>query len=500
MKNIKRILIANRGEIAMRIMRTCREMDIETVTVYTDEEKHFPHVFTSQRSINLGSGPLSETYLNMDKLIAIARDNECQAIHPGYGFLSERAAFAKKVEAADLIFIGPKASAIESMGDKKGSKEIAIKVGVPVIPGYHGDDQSAKVLLSEARKMKWPILIKASAGGGGKGMRVVEKEADFNEALESAKREAMNSFGDDRMLIEKYIEHPRHIEVQVFSDSKGNHVHLFERECSIQRRHQKIIEESPSIALTATLRKNICESAVMLSRHINYLGAGTVEFILDRDGSFYFLEMNTRLQVEHPVTEMVTGTDLVEWQIRVARGEELPLKQEEIIQKGHAIEARICSEDPDNNFMPSIGHLYFIGTPTTSHTRFECGMVNGNEVLLNFDPMLAKVISWGETRAQAAHRLTLALEDLPFLGIKTNGEYIARILKNGHFLKGDTYTHFVKTYAEELKTHELTTIEKALMMAQAHWHKGHGAVKKSSDEPSPRESEAWNQLRGFRNS
>ncbi|NCN95356.1 MAG: ATP-grasp domain-containing protein, partial [Bdellovibrionales bacterium] len=290
MKNIKRILIANRGEIAMRIMRTCREMEIETVTVYTDEEQRFPHVFTSNRSVNLGSGPLSETYLNMDKLIAIAKEHECQAIHPGYGFLSERAAFAKKVEAAELIFIGPSAHAIESMGDKKGSKEIAIKVGVPVIPGYHGDEQSAQVLLSEAKKMKWPILIKASAGGGGKGMRVVEKEADFNEALESAKREAMSSFGDDRMLIEKYIEHPRHIEVQVFSDSKGNHVHLFERECSIQRRHQKIIEESPSMALTETLRKQICESAVKLSRHINYLGAGTVEFILDRDGSFYFLE------------------------------------------------------------------------------------------------------------------------------------------------------------------------------------------------------------------
>ncbi|PIP93297.1 MAG: 3-methylcrotonyl-CoA carboxylase [Bdellovibrio sp. CG12_big_fil_rev_8_21_14_0_65_39_13] len=499
MKSIKRILIANRGEIAMRIMRTCREMEIETVTVYTDEEQRFPHVFTSNRSVNLGSGPLSETYLNMDKLIEIAKEHECQAIHPGYGFLSERATFAKKVEAAELIFIGPSARAIESMGDKKGSKEIAIKVGVPVIPGYHGDDQSAQILLAEAKKMKWPILIKASAGGGGKGMRVVEKEADFNEALESAKREAMSSFGDDRMLIEKYIEHPRHIEVQVFSDSKGNHVHLFERECSIQRRHQKIIEESPSMALTATLRKQICESAVKLSRHINYLGAGTVEFILDRDGSFYFLEMNTRLQVEHPVTEMVTGTDLVEWQIRVARGEELPLKQDQIKQKGHAIEARICSEDPDNNFMPSLGHLHFIGTPSTSYTRFECGMVNGNDVLLNFDPMLAKVISWGETRDQAAYRLTLALEDLPFLGVKTNGEYIARILNNDHFLKGETYTHFVKTHAEELKPHQLTSIEKALMMAQVHWHKGHD-TKGPSTEGSSRESEAWGQLKGFRNS
>lgn len=497
-QKIKRILIANRGEIALRIIRTCRELGIETVTLYTEAEARFPHVWMSHRSISLGEGLLSETYLNIDKIVQIALENECQAIHPGYGFLSERAAFAKKVSEAGLIFIGPTPEAITAMGDKKGSKEIALKVGVPVIPGYHGDDQSEQVLLSEAKKMKWPVLIKASAGGGGKGMRVVESESDFKSMLESAKREALNSFGDDRMLIEKYIEHPRHIEVQVFSDAHGNHFHLFERECSIQRRHQKIIEESPSMALTDELRKNICECAVKLSKHINYLGAGTVEFILDRDGSFYFLEMNTRLQVEHPVTEMVVGIDLVEWQIKVAQGEKLPLTQSDIKQHGHAIEARICSEDPDQNFMPSIGHIFHVGNPTTQHTRFECGVVDGNDVLLQFDPMLAKLICWGATREEAAHRLSIALEDVPFLGVKTNAEYIARILRNSHFLRGETFTHFVKTYETELKPEPLKPIEEALMIAQTHWHKGHG--HQSSGEAVHHDySVVWEKLSGFRN-
>lgn len=498
MQKIKRILIANRGEIALRIIRTCRELNIETVTIYTESEKRFPHAYLSDRSVCLGEGALSETYLNMDKIIEIAKREECQAIHPGYGFLSERAVFAKKVNEANLIFIGPTPDAITAMGDKKGSKEIAVKIGVPVIPGYHGDDQSEATLLKEAKKMKWPILIKASAGGGGKGMRVVEREEDFKSSLESAKREAMNAFGDDRMLIEKYIEHPRHIEVQVFSDNHGNHIHLFERECSIQRRHQKIIEESPSIALDAKLRADICACAVKLSSNINYRGAGTVEFILDRDGSFYFLEMNTRLQVEHPVTEMVVGVDLVEWQIRIAQNELLPLKQEEIKQKGHAIEARICSEDPDNNFMPSIGHLYHVGHPTTQYTRFECGVVDGNDVLLQFDPMLAKVISWGKTRDEAAQRLSFALFDTPFLGVKTNAEYIGRILQNKNFLKGDTYTHFVKTYEAELRPSPLKPVEEALLLAQTHWHKGHH--QKGADAPAQNHSSTvWDKLAGFRN-
>jgi 3-methylcrotonyl-CoA carboxylase alpha subunit len=467
MKKINKILIANRGEIALRIIQTCREMNIKTVTIYTEEEKSLPHSFAGDQSYSLGSGALKETYLNQDLLIEIAKKTGADAIHPGYGFLSEKSSFAKKVNAAKIIFIGPTPESIELMGDKKSSKNKILELGVPSIPGYHGDDQSLEILSQAAKKIGFPVLVKASAGGGGKGMRIVEEESEFLAALEGAKREALNSFGDDTVLIEKYIKSPRHIEIQVMSDQHGNHFHLFERECSIQRRYQKIVEESPSPAVTPLLRSQMTEAALKITRGINYQGAGTIELILDTDGKFYFLEMNTRLQVEHPVTEMVTGLDLVKLQIMVASGEKLPFTQNEIKQSGHAIEVRLYAEDPDNDFLPSIGKIKKIGTTSLRHMRLDCGYQDGNEVSISFDPMLAKLISWSEDRNSAANKLVLALNEIVFLGqgLKTNRNYLQRILSSKAFLAGNTFTHFVKTYQQELKLVEATPDECALAIA-----------------------------------
>jgi len=467
-RKIEKILIANRGEIAIRIHKTAKEMGIKTITLYTEEEKDLPHALLGDESVNLGSGPLKETYLNQEKILRIARELKACAIHPGYGFLSEKADFAKKVNSEGLIFIGPSVEAIELMGDKKTSKEKIVELNVPSIPGYHGNNQSPEFLKKEAIKMGFPVLIKASAGGGGKGMRIVTAESDFLSELEGAKREALNAFSDDTVLIEKYIQSPRHIEIQVMSDSHGNHFHLYERECSIQRRYQKIVEESPSTALDANLRLKMTEAALKITRGINYLGAGTVELILDTDGSFYFLEMNTRLQVEHPVTEMVTGLDLVKLQILVAQGEKLNFSQEDIKQKGHAIEVRLYAEDPDNHFLPSIGRIDLIGDLTTENCRLDCGYKDGNHVSTAFDPMLAKLISYGKNRDEAIEKMQLALNEIVFLGneLKTNRDYLKRILSIEPFFKGLTYTHFVKTYADLLKFKEASEDEISLGIAQ----------------------------------
>ncbi len=496
MKQIKKIFIANRGEIALRIIKTCKEMGIKTVTIYTDEEKNLPHSLAGDESYCLGSGPLSETYLNQDKLITIAKKAQADAIHPGYGFLSEKAIFAKKVESNGLIFIGPDSLSIELMGDKKTSKIKIQELGVPSIPGYHGDNQELSNLKNEATKIGYPLLIKASAGGGGKGMRIVEQESEFQSALEAAKRESLNAFGDDTVLLEKYITSPRHIEIQVMSDTHGQHFHLFERECSIQRRYQKIVEESPSPSVNAELREKMTAAAIAITRGINYRGAGTIELILDTDGSFYFLEMNTRLQVEHPVTEMVIGLDLVKLQILVAQGDKLPFKQEDLKQNGHAIEVRLYAEDPDNNFLPSTGIIKSIGETSVLHTRLDCGYVDGNEVSISFDPMLAKLIAWGENRNVAAKSLALALDEVLFLGVQTNRDYLKRILTLPEYLEGKTYTHFVKTYENKLRPQEKSKEAKALAIAAFLF-----SQKKSSNEDVSinNKTDVWAALSGFRN-
>jgi 3-methylcrotonyl-CoA carboxylase alpha subunit len=493
-KNITKILIANRGEIALRVIQTAAAMGIKTVTIYTEEEKDLPHSCAGDESISLGSGALKDTYLNQELIISLALKVGADAIHPGYGFLSEKADFAKKVVAAGIIFIGPSPEAISLMGDKKTSKIKILELGVPSIPGYHGENQEPNHLLKEAIKIGFPVLIKASAGGGGKGMRIVEAEKDFIMNLEGAKREALNAFSDDTVLIEKYIKSPRHIEIQVMSDSHGNHFHLFERECSIQRRYQKIVEESPSTAVTPELRARMTDAAIKITKGINYLGAGTIELILDTDGSFYFLEMNTRLQVEHPVTEMVTGLDLVKLQIIVARGEKLPFTQKDIQQTGHAIEVRLYAEDPDNNFLPSIGTISKIGSTTLRNVRLDSGYRDGNEVSISFDPMLAKLIAFGENRDAAIKTLDLALNEIVFLGkgIKTNRDYLKRILSLEEFKSGKTYTHFVKTYEELLRPVLPTKHEKALAIAAF-------LFNSKTNNQIIAEQNVWDRLTGFRN-
>ncbi|OUR97843.1 hypothetical protein A9Q84_06495 [Halobacteriovorax marinus] len=493
LKKIDKILIANRGEISLRVMKTCKEMGIKSVSLFTEIERDYPHANLADECISLGEGPLSETYLNQDRIIEIAKKCGASAIHPGYGFLSENSVFANKVTSAGLIFIGPRPDSMELMGDKKTSKVEMGKISIPLIPGYHGDNQEDDFLKNEADKMGYPVLIKATAGGGGKGMRAVWKEEEFIEALNSAKREAKNAFGNDIVLIEKFIQNPRHIEVQVMSDTHGNHLHFFERECSIQRRHQKVVEETPSIALTDKIRNDITQTAVNIASGINYEGAGTVEFIMDAAGEFFFLEMNTRLQVEHPITEMVTGCDLVQLQILAAAGLPLPMKQSEIKQSGHAIEVRVYSEDPDNNFMPAIGTISHVGTPELNNVRLDSGYVDGNEVTINFDPMLAKLICWGVDRETAISKTLHSLDEVPFFGIKTNRDYLKRIVGSSPFREGDTFTHFVETHAELLKNVELSDEQKALGIATFLLN------SKSTKASGETIDSSWQRLQGFRN-
>ena len=448
---IKKVLIANRSEIALRIIKTCKKMGIRTVTVYSDDDRALPHAYRSDESYSLGQGGLAQTYLNQDQIIEIAKKSGADAIHPGYGFLSENAQFCEKVISAGLVFIGPTIEAISLMGDKKESKVKMEQIDAPVVPGYHGEDQSKERLKDEAQKIGFPVLIKATAGGGGKGMRIVLEAKEFDEALKAAKREAKNAFGNDQVLLEKYIIRPRHIEVQLVSDSHGQHYHFFERECSIQRRYQKIVEETPSVALNDSLRERICNAAVSIAKGINYLGAGTVEFILDQSGEFYFLEMNTRLQVEHPVTEMVTGFDLVQLQIEVASGEKFEFKQEDIKQKGHAIEVRLYAEDPDNEFLPTVGKIKHIGRSTLEGVRLDSGYDDNNEVSINYDPMIAKLIVHADDRDQALMKMNKSLNEILFSGIKTNRDYLKRVLNHEKFKSGDIHTHFIDECSESLE-------------------------------------------------
>jgi 3-methylcrotonyl-CoA carboxylase alpha subunit len=443
---MKKLLIANRGEIAVRIIRACREAGIRAVAVYSEADRDALHVRLADEAYPIGPAPAVQSYLRADGIIDVAQRAGVDAIHPGYGFLSERAHFARACEAAGITFIGPPAAAIEAMGSKIEAKRIAIAHDVPVVPGYDGDDQSPDTLAGEAERIGYPLLIKASAGGGGKGMRVVGNAAEFSAALDAAKREAKAAFGDDAVLLEKLIREPRHVEIQVFADDHGTTLYLGERECSIQRRHQKIVEESPSVALTPELRVRMGEAAVRVARAVGYRNAGTVEFMLDRDGQFYFLEMNTRLQVEHPVTEFVTGLDLVRLQLAVAQGEPLPLTQNDVALRGHAIEVRVYAEDPVA-MLPSIGRVALFAPPDGSGVRNDVGLQSGDQVSVNYDPMLAKLIVYGPDREGAIEKLQQALNEYAVLGVTTNIPLLSAIAAHPAFAAGDTTTDFLQTYA-----------------------------------------------------
>ncbi|MGV2872131.1 acetyl/propionyl/methylcrotonyl-CoA carboxylase subunit alpha [Colwellia sp. E150_009] len=440
-----KILIANRGEIACRIIKTAKKMGVLTVAVYSDADKDSLHVHMADEAIYIGASPSRESYLLGDKVIAAAVKTGAQAIHPGYGFLSENADFCRACATNGITFIGPPVGAIEAMGSKSAAKNIMEKAKVPLVPGYHGDNQSSSIIKKAADDMGYPVLLKATAGGGGKGMRQVWSEQEFEEGLAAAKREAMSSFGDDTMLVEKYLTQPRHVEIQVFCDNHQNAVYLFERDCSVQRRHQKVIEEAPAFGMSEELRAKMGESAIKSAQAIGYQGAGTVEFLLDIDGSFYFMEMNTRLQVEHPVTEMISGQDLVEWQLRVAAGETLPKTQQELVLNGHAFEARIYAEDPDNDFLPATGKLSLLQTPIESkHVRIDTGVRQGDEVSVYYDPMIAKLIVWDESREKALKRLSKALSEYRINGVTTNIDFLYNLTTSKPFIEEDIDTSFIE--------------------------------------------------------
>jgi len=443
-----KILIANRGEIAVRVARTARRMGIRTIAVYSDADKDALHVAACDEAYRLGPPPPRESYLDGDLIIAIAKKAGAQAIHPGYGFLSENEHFAAACAKKGLVFIGPPPAAIAAMGSKSAAKKIMGAAKVPLVPGYHGDDQTPSLLADEAKKIGYPVLIKATAGGGGKGMKIAERPAEFAAALASAQREAKSSFGDERVLIEKYLTAPRHIEIQVFADTHGNAVYLFERDCSVQRRHQKVLEEAPAPGMKPEHRRAMGEAAVAAAKAIGYVGAGTVEFIATegfaRYGTFYFMEMNTRLQVEHPVTEMITGQDLVEWQLRVAAGEPLPKRQEDLAIDGHAIEARIYAEDPDRGFLPSIGRLVHVAAPTCGpDVRVDTGVRAGDEISPWYDPMIAKLVVHGEDRAAALRRLADALAAYEIVGVATNVAFLQRVVAHDAFASGNVDTGLI---------------------------------------------------------
>ena len=447
----KKILIANRGEIACRIARTARRMGIVPVAVYSDADAQALHVRAHEQAIHIGAGPATESYLNIERLIDAARRSGAEAVHPGYGFLSENAPFAQACADAGLVFIGPSVEAIRVMGSKSEAKAIVARHDVPLVPGYYGDEQSSSFLAQQAEAIGMPVLIKATAGGGVRGMRVVRRIEEFADALASAQREAKNAFADPRVLIEKYVEAPRHIEVQVFGDSHGNVVHLFERDCSLQRRHQKVIEEAPAVQLTDAQRDVLYRSAIAAAKAIHYTGAGTVEFVIAGDGSVYFIEMNTRLQVEHPVTEMITGLDLVEWQLRVAAGEPLPLTQDRIVKQGHAVEVRLYAEDPAQDFKPSIGRIRNVRMPSPSPTvRVDAGVESGDSITPFYDAMFAKLITVGSDREQALQAMAAALGDTALTGVVTNVDYLKRIGTHPAYLAGGFTTHFVEDYREAL--------------------------------------------------
>lgn len=464
---MKKILIANRGEIALRVMRTAQKMGIKTVAVYSVADRNAPHVKFADEAVLIGEAPSNQSYLLGDKIIEVAKQLGVDGIHPGYGFLSENADFAEKAEKNGIAFIGPRSKAIKIMGSKLAAKEAVKAYDIPMVPGLDEAITDVAKAKQVAKEIGFPILIKASAGGGGKGMRVVEKEEEFESQMQRAISEATSAFGDGSVFIEKYVGSPRHIEIQVMADTHGNVVHLFERECSVQRRHQKVVEEAPSAVLTPQIRKAMGEAAVKVAKSCDYVGAGTVEFLLDENKNFYFLEMNTRLQVEHPVTEMITGIDLVEMQIRVARGEVLPIKQEDLSIKGHALELRVYAEDPLNDFLPSIGNLSVYRLPEGKGVRVDNGIEQGMDVPIYYDPMLAKLISYGKDREEALQIMLQAIEDYKVEGIFTTLPFGKFVFEHEAFRSGDFDTHFVKKYysADLLKEEIAKEAEIAALVA-----------------------------------
>jgi acetyl-CoA carboxylase biotin carboxylase subunit len=450
---IRRVLVANRGEIALRIVRACRELGIESVAVYSDADRELPFVAATDRAVRIGPPPAAESYLNVEAILKAAKDTAADAVHPGYGFLSERARFARACENAGLVFVGPPASALERMGSKTGARQLMQSAGVPVVPGLTPPDQSDDAIRAAVLRVGLPALLKPAAGGGGIGMKTLRAESDIDEAVARARREALAAFGDGTLYVERLIEQPRHVEIQVLADTHGNYVHLFERECSVQRRHQKVIEESPCAALTPAMRRKMGEAAVKAARAVRYVNAGTVEFLLEGTGDaarFYFLEMNTRLQVEHPVTECVVGIDLVHAQLRIASGEPLPWRQEDVTGRGHAIECRVYAEDPSQGFLPQAGSLLRFREPQGPGIRVDSGYAEGNEVSVYYDPLIAKVIVSAETRNVAIARAKAALRDFEIDGIETNVPFLRQILEHPRFAAADLDTNFLDTEGDSL--------------------------------------------------
>jgi acetyl/propionyl-CoA carboxylase alpha subunit len=494
-----RVLVANRGEIAVRVMRTCREMGIEPVAIYSDADEHALHTSVAAHSVRIGGASASESYLSIDAVLAAARDSRADAVHPGYGFLSENADFAAACAAAGIVFIGPSPDAMTQVGSKINARHLAQRADVPVIPGEAPADQSDDALLAAASRIGFPVLIKPSAGGGGIGMKAVASAEVMREAAAQARREALAAFGDPTLYLERLIQQPRHVEFQIMADQHGHVVHLFERECSLQRRHQKVIEESPSVALTPALRGRMGDAAVRVATAAGYTGAGTVEFLVEGAGDearFYFLEVNARLQVEHPVTEMVTGVDLVRAQILVAAGEPLPWAQDQLAQRGHAIEARLYAEDPASGYLPQAGRVALFREPSMPGVRVDAGVREGSDVSVHYDPLLAKLIAWAENRDAARHRALAALDNFPVLGLRTNHGLLRRILQHPRFAAGDLDTHFLDREREAL-TDSLAPDSAVYAMARAVAH----AVGRAPDPRSPGDSPAtvdpWDRLTTF---
>jgi acetyl-CoA carboxylase biotin carboxylase subunit len=484
---MKKILIANRGEIARRVIRTVNKMGIKSVAVFSDADRNAPHVLEADEAVYLGPSPSSESYLVQDKIIAAAKELRVDGIHPGYGFLSENADFAKRLHQEGIILIGPSPQAMEVMGDKLSAKQAVKEYNVPLVPGIDEAVKDPQKALEIAKQIGFPVLIKASAGGGGKGMRLVEREEDMVEQMQLAQSEARSSFGNDAVFVEKFVTKPRHIEIQVFADNHGNVVHLFERECSIQRRHQKVIEEAPSALLTPELRQEMGEAACAVARACNYSGAGTVEFLVDADKKFYFLEMNTRLQVEHPVTEEITGLDLVEWQIRVARGEKLPKKQAELSITGHAMEVRVYAEDALNNFTPDIGRMDRYRKPKADWVRVDDAFEEGMEIPIYYDPMIAKLVTYGKDREEAIERMIWAIDNYEISGLRTTLDFGKYVMKHPAFRSGDFDTNFIKHYfSDPLVLHNAQQMEGRALVAALDQLFTDVTAEKNSNFDSPR--------------
>ncbi len=494
---MKKVLVANRGEIARRVLRTLKKMDIKSVAIYSDADANSPHVLEADEAVYVGQSPSSESYLQQDKIIQICLDLGVDGVHPGYGFLSENAGFARKLTAAGVKLIGPSPESMEVMGDKLSAKQAVKAFNVPLVPGVDEAISDVNAAKKIAAEVGYPILIKASAGGGGKGMRLVYNDAEFEEQMVLAQNEARSSFGDDAVFIEKFVDQPRHIEIQVFADQHGNVVYLFERECSVQRRHQKVVEEAPSAVLTAEIRKEMGEAAVAVCKACNYEGAGTVEFLIDGQLNFYFLEMNTRLQVEHPVTEEITGLDLVEWQIRVARGERLPKLQDELVINGHAIEVRVYAEDTLNGFTPDIGTLKRYRIPSGRHIRVDDAFEEGMEIPIYYDPMIAKLVVWGKTREEAIERCIAAIDNYQISGVKTTLDFGKFVLKHPAFRSGNFDTNFVKDHFSDplLLNDAMQEEERALVFALDTIWQDVQAFKKKSFASRNIDSSWKNQIR-----